>query len=248
VAFLSPPDILMLEKSSSAIIKDFVSKEDSLRNFKATENKDKIATATKAKSPIAIVTSTKENALILDLILSLELSLALILLFIILIRHKKRINLSYYFMRLKLSHSILICLCLLLSLSLSGCMFYLKSAGHEDVDLVILEEYHLDGIVLGMKNYSITKNTILGDALSVICPLDMAIMRGEDQISLGSKELLERFIMIMGFRLATYYPNRMEKEDIKLSAFHILGITISILFILNLFQVALNSHIYNLNK
>lgn len=96
-------------------------------------------------------------------------------------------------------------------------MFYLKSAGHEDVDLVILEEYHLDGIVLGMKNYSITKNTILGDALSVICPLDMAIMRGEDQISLGSKELLERFIMIMGFRRATYYPNRMEKEDIKLS-------------------------------
>ena len=96
-------------------------------------------------------------------------------------------------------------------------MFYLKSAGHEDVDLVILEEYHLDGIVLGIKNYSITKNTILGDALSVICPLDMAIMRGEDQISLGSKELLERFIMIMGFRRATYYPNRMEKGDIKLS-------------------------------
>lgn len=43
----------------------------------------------------------------------------------------------------------------------------------------------------------------------------MAIMRGEDQIALGSTELLERFIMVMGLRRATFHSNAIEKGRIE---------------------------------
>lgn len=93
---------------------------------------------------------------------------------------------------------------------------YFKSLTHDDVNLSILEEYELEGVVLAIKDYSWGKNTIFGSRTAIICPIDMAIINDKDQLALGSKELLERFNMVMGFRRATFYPNRIKKGDIKI--------------------------------